>query len=1179
MLSFQSPLGNNQNQRHNNKNGDQPQNTKFNGNNKFGINQQSSFGPNFSNKNVFQKKKPKNKEPGTDSTKVSKSLNGSNQLPNSRQSTNLGLLKEDLDFDHIIGGFDTNYNLFQNFNQNQRPVPKFLIYQSPVLKAGPIRQDEWDRSNQQKMHQLEQNTNDVSTLYEDFQKMRDKERKVMEDKGLVDKEDTRKTLEDAISFQGSCLEMCPVYERIRRSIENDVRKYEKDPNGKISKDKAIKAFSRPAAGQPPPLPSDVRPPQVLFRTLAYIIDHILDELPEAQSFIWDRTRSIRQDFTYQNYFGPEAMDCNERIVRIHILTLHTMAKTRSEFSQQQELEQMNKALKTLSEMYAEYKSRGIEAPNEAEFRAYYLISQLRDPELDREIQSLSPSVLQDERVQLALNLRNLVQTNIIERGFQSTEDVLNLYKNFFQNYSSGQIPILMSYLLEIHLNEIRFYAVKSLKRSVHAKSKPYPSDYMIQLLSFNDFNDLSSFADYYGIKLTKENGNVFVDILSLNHASHLIPDQKPLRQAFYDKHDFKVKSYQDLIGSGVINVQALDINIEQESLNGSSATAGLQLDGAEQPSQQQQYPSEKAQNFSFLFPQNINGPKLDKKGDESKAEELKNLEKETMLKKKLEEERAKKELDRIEAERKEVERKQELERQRALKLEKEKLQKEEENKRKSEFIQSLSKNLTHSIIKTTVQQEVNDIISPIIEAQKAKKLMKASILNSFSEGLFAAFIDELVYIESLEILAHNFRKTKLRKMIVKKVVKLAKESQEKNEVKKRKREEFLEASKNFGIPKAVLKRKKLNQVHGPVKTLERESDKIDLAPLNFHNLIENLKSSTFDKYEALVFFQDLNSTRSLFLRKKLSIENSLENVIKQKMVDFKITGTDQINPAKFNNVNLLIFNCDGIEKVREQKLLLKELINGISLNSNFKFEVLIIFWEVKATIKLTKQDILRELNFKTNDVILGVDVLKIDSSLKIDSLQHKLNELGTRFGLTARGEYNLRYTATNKLQNTEQNKKDKKNNTLKVFQDDDNDVSSNKFYKHLQKHIEASPKRGSIPKLLSNSSKLLDVEKKSKPKIEVYSTPRPKSSELLQTPSFYNDSTGSSISNLSNITFANQSASTPLIISKPSYAQVVKNSLKEEETKKDEEEKNVPKSILELRKLAASVRERHGKKS
>ncbi len=1053
-----------------------------------------------------------------------------------------------------------------------------MIYQSPALKAAPIKQDEWDKSNQQEMFKLEQNTSDVSTLYEDFQKMRETERKVMEQKGLVDKEDTRKTLEDAISFQGSCLEMCPVYERIRRSIENDVRKYEKDSNGKISKDKAIKAFSRPAAGQPPPLPSDVRPPQILFKTLNYIVDNILPDLPESQSFIWDRTRSIRQDFTYQNYFGPEAMDCNERTVRIHILTLHVMAKTRSEFSQQQELEQMNKALKTLSEMYAEYRSRGIQAPNEAEFRAYYLISQLRDPELDREIQSFPHDIINDKRVQLALNLRNLVQTNIIERGFQPTEDVLNFYKNFFQNFSQGQIPILLSYLLEIHLNEIRFYAIKSLKRSLHAKSKPYPSDYMINLLAFNDFVDLSNYANYYGLKITKEGGQSFVDLLSLAHPSHLLPDQKPLVQAFFDKHDAKVTSYKELIESGVSNIEVLNI---PSSISEPVPLAVPTNNFNQQP---------KAPSFNFSFPQNntIQPNSVDE--EQAKLEELKkSQEKEALLKKKLEEEKAKRDQQKALEEQR---RKEEQEQKRLQQLENEKIAKEQERQKKIQLVSSLSETLTQDLIKTTIGKELTSVLKPLVESEISRKQKKKTILNSFSKGLFEAFVGELIYIESLEILADNFRKFKLKKLLIKKVSRLAKESREKVELKKRKREEFLEASKTFGIPKIIAKRKKLN--HHKKKNIsvvsqdeydtkvhkDTKNENVDLNPLNFEQLNENLKSNMIDKYEILMFFQDLNTTRSIFLRRKFSIDKTLDFTIGNHL---KIMGTSEINPSKFNNVNLLIFNCDGIESIREQRILLKELINGISLNSNFKFEVLIVFWELKGLIKLSKNEILKELNFRSNDTILNVDVLKIDGDLKIESLQRKVDELGTKFGYTAKGEYNLKHNKGKFKTNVGI----KSNDQLKIFKDGESSFEhdfigdDNKFYKHLQKHIEASPKRVALPKLLSNfnkSNEFLNVGKKKQAKIEVYSTPRPKSSELLQTPSFYNDSTGSSISNLSNITFANQSSSTPInIINKPSYAQVVKNSIKQE-IQKEEEDKPVPKSILELRKLAASVRERHGKK-
>lgn len=245
-------------------------------------------------------------------------------------------------------------------------------------------------------------------------------------------------------------------------------------------------------------------------------------------------------------------------------------------------------------------------------------------------------------------------------------------------------------------------------------------------------------------------------------------------------------------------------------------------------------------------------------------------------------------------------------------------------------------------------------------------------------------------------------------------------------------------------------------------------------------MTENLKNNMIDKYEILMFFQDLNTTRSIFLRRKFSIDKTLDFTIGNHL---KIMGTSEINPSKFNNVNLLIFNCDGIESIREQRVLLKELINGISLNSNFKFEVLIVFWELKGLVKLSKNEILKELNFRSNDTILNVDVLKIDGDLKIESLQRKVDELGTKFGYTAKGEYNLKHNKGKFKTNVGL----KSNDQLKIFKDGESSFEhdfigdDNKFYKHLQKHIEASPKRVALPKLLSNfnkSNEFLNVGKK-----------------------------------------------------------------------------------------------------
>ena len=52
-------------------------------------------------------------------------------------------------------------------------------------------------------------------------------RSEMENRGLVDQQDTRKDLKDAIVFVGTCQDMCPTFERVRRAYEKDTKPFEK----------------------------------------------------------------------------------------------------------------------------------------------------------------------------------------------------------------------------------------------------------------------------------------------------------------------------------------------------------------------------------------------------------------------------------------------------------------------------------------------------------------------------------------------------------------------------------------------------------------------------------------------------------------------------------------------------------------------------------------------------------------------------------------------------------------------------------------------------------------------------------------------------------------------------------------------------------------------------------------
>lgn len=459
-----------------------------------------------------------------------------------------------------------------NNSRNSRVTPRYMLSQPRLLVTPPFQPDPWDQQNQAKMMQMEaaNNGTDYQGIYEEFQKMREIERKKMEELGLVDAENTRKDLNDAIYFQGSCLEMCPVFERTRRALENNVKALEKDPiTNKISRERAVKAFSRPAAGQPPPMPSDVRPPHILVKTLDYIVDNFLDQLPGAHSFIWDRTRSIRQDFIYQNFYGAEAIDCNERIVRIHLVSLHIMAGNDVEYSQQQELEQFNKALQTLTEIYEDVRHNGGQCPNEAEFRAYHLISHFRDPELEREIQSLPNHILRDQKVQLALRFRYLMaQKHLVERGYTNIIGPMDLFVEFFRLVYRDETFFLLACLLETHFNEVRFYALKSISRSYHTKGKPMIAASLQQMLGFDTIDQLIAFVSYYDVDTINDNGTILVDLfnkekLESKYKLNSLNDKPKLSQAFSAQLNAKMGTpLKELVNSGKANqLQLQDLNI------------------------------------------------------------------------------------------------------------------------------------------------------------------------------------------------------------------------------------------------------------------------------------------------------------------------------------------------------------------------------------------------------------------------------------------------------------------------------------------------------------------------------------------------------------------------------------------------------------------------------------------
>jgi hypothetical protein len=74
------------------------------------------------------------------------------------------------------------------------------------------------------------------------------------------------SLRSAPALVGECLDMCPLFERHEREFQTGgLDKVEKILGTEnVDHEKAVKRYRRSAAGDPPPLPCDVRPPNVLM---------------------------------------------------------------------------------------------------------------------------------------------------------------------------------------------------------------------------------------------------------------------------------------------------------------------------------------------------------------------------------------------------------------------------------------------------------------------------------------------------------------------------------------------------------------------------------------------------------------------------------------------------------------------------------------------------------------------------------------------------------------------------------------------------------------------------------------------------------------------------------------------------------------------------------------------------
>ncbi|KAI2622135.1 SAC3/GANP/Nin1/mts3/eIF-3 p25 family-domain-containing protein [Hypomontagnella submonticulosa] len=371
----------------------------------------------------------------------------------------------------------------------------------------------------------------VEKFREVYQAYRERARKSLMRAGLIDDPDKKRRLDQALVFKGICEEMCPEWEQVTRIVQHDIKGPEKDTdeNGELVAEPSlmVKRLARSAAGQDAPLPMDVRSVRCLRETLNYLIDLVPsdDLLPQKHHFLWDRTRAIRIDFSFQKYaMTPEEIRdqiyCLETITRFHVTALHLLSRdgfTPADFSEQQEIEQLSKTLISLMEVYDDCAHQGIQCENEPEFRAYYIVFNAYNPALSERIEGWDLRFGDFLGIQTAICIAECLDNIRKVQGplspDTSTQMAVDAASVFFRLIASPTVSYTMACFAEIHFNNVRKTILKLIRKSF-SRPRYGPKDLTPAVLKeqlFMDSEDEAiSFFEKHGFQFHDEGAYVIL---------------------------------------------------------------------------------------------------------------------------------------------------------------------------------------------------------------------------------------------------------------------------------------------------------------------------------------------------------------------------------------------------------------------------------------------------------------------------------------------------------------------------------------------------------------------------------------------------------------------------------------------------------------------------------------------
>ncbi|XP_072245731.1 SAC3 domain-containing protein 1 [Leuresthes tenuis] len=337
--------------------------------------------------------------------------------------------------------------------------------------------------------------------------------------------------------KGTCQTMCPSQELRDRETQNRLHRFEmvpgteKDRRPRGDPLRAVKEYSRPAAGKDATNPTDLRPPSVLLKTVCYLIDNIVaspNQPPwtEVYSFVFDRLRSVKQDMIIQRVSGLDCVAILERTVRFLIYASYRLCgEPLRLYDPRINDTHLQEYLSWLLDCY----TTGTGAyPNREEFHSLSLLYNLGSARATQHVMELPERLRSTPSISLALS---------INQAFRERNSVRLLRL-------ARRLNFLQTCALHRHLVACRRDLLLLYSHGYSSRNCRFPLDRLAQLLSL-DTSLAAQLCQAYSVEVSQDKQVVF------SKAAFTEPEQGRLNCKLY--HSIVSEKQRNLTVENIIH--------------------------------------------------------------------------------------------------------------------------------------------------------------------------------------------------------------------------------------------------------------------------------------------------------------------------------------------------------------------------------------------------------------------------------------------------------------------------------------------------------------------------------------------------------------------------------------------------------------------------------------------------